>query len=127
MHYFDTLAKNVHEQLSQSKQEVYTKIELMFSKYESKVLREVEDYYRSSLVYDQEESETIREFITERIDMIYSKVGLLKGDQCLAALIKFYDSEQHEYEAELKEVASYLDKHRRMGQVDISLNYEAMN
>lgn len=40
---------------------------------------------------------------------------MLKGDQCLAALIKFYDTEQKEYEFELKEVADYIGKHKKIG------------
>ena len=55
-----------------------------------------------NMVYDQQESQTIRDYISERIDLLYDKIGILKGDQCLAGMIKFYDSDQQEYESELK-------------------------
>lgn len=47
---------------------------------------------------------------------------MLKSDQCLAALIRFYDHEQQEYEDGLKDVNDYLTKHKKIGNVVIKLN-----
>lgn len=52
---------------------------------------------------------------------------MLKSDQCLAALIRFYDHEQQEYEDGLKDVNDYLTKHKKIGSVVIKLSVEAMN
>lgn len=47
---------------------------------------------------------------------------MLKSDQCLAALIRFYDHEQQEYEEGLKDVNEYLSKHKRAGSTVIKLS-----
>lgn len=52
---------------------------------------------------------------------------MLKSDQCLAALIRFYDHEQQEYEEGLKDVNEYLNKHKRAGTTVIKLSIQAMN
>lgn len=52
---------------------------------------------------------------------------MLKSDQCLAALIRFYDHENEEYELGLKDVQDYLSKHKKVGVVAIKLGIEAMN
>lgn len=52
---------------------------------------------------------------------------MLKSDQCLAALIRFYDHEQQDYEDGLKDVNQYLTKHKKIGNVMVKLNVEAMN
>jgi hypothetical protein len=51
---------------------------------------------------------------------------MLKGEQCLAALIRFYDYEFEEYEEGLRDVHEYLNKHKKVGAVLIKLNNESM-
>ena len=52
---------------------------------------------------------------------------MLKSDQCLAALIRFYDHQQQQYEEGLRDVNDYLSKHKKIGSVIVKLNVEAMN
>ena len=55
-------------------------------------------------LYDEEESQTIREYVSEQIDLLYEKISILKSDQCLAGLIRFYDHEQKDCEEGLRDV-----------------------
>lgn len=66
----------------------------MFQKYEVKLVREVEEHYRSLSLYEAEESHTIRQYVQEQIEVLYDKINVLKSDQCLAGLIRFYDHER---------------------------------
>jgi len=41
-------------------------------------------------VYSRKECEEVKEFISNEIEVLYDKITQLKGDQCLAALIRYY-------------------------------------
>ena len=125
--YRENLAEIVHEQLTTCKQEIYVKIEQVFQKYEFRLIKEVEEKYHNSVLYESEESQTIREYIGEQIELLYDKIGTLKGDQCLAGLIRFYDHEQKDCEDGLRDVNEYLIKHKKAGTAEVKLNYEALN
>lgn len=125
--YRENLATNIHEQLTNCKEEIYVKIEQIFQKYESKLVREVEENYRNAALYETEESQTISEYVTEQIEVLYEKIAVLKSDQCLAGLIRFYDHEQQDCEEGLRDVNEYLTKHRKAGQATVKINIELLN
>ena len=41
-------------------------------------------------MYNRRECEEVRDFISGEIEALYDKITQLKGDQCLAALIRYY-------------------------------------
>lgn len=49
--YREGLESNIHEQLSECKQEIYIRIEQIFQKYELKLIKEVQEKYRECSVY----------------------------------------------------------------------------
>lgn len=65
--------------------------------------------------------------MNEQIDVLYDKIGVLKSEQCLAGLIRFYDHEQQDCEEGLRDVNEYLNKHKRAGVAIIRLNSELLN
>ena len=64
----------------------------------------MEEYYRNISLYDPEESQTIREYVAEQIEILYDKIAVLKSEQCLAGLIRFYDHEQQDCEEGIRDV-----------------------
>jgi hypothetical protein len=49
--------------------------------------------YEEDGVYSRKECEEVREYIVGAIDGLYEKVTQLKGDQCLSALIRYYETD----------------------------------
>jgi hypothetical protein len=40
--------------------------------------------------------------------VLYDKITQLKGDQCLAALIRYYESDERNLENEMNEIVDYV-------------------
>lgn len=77
-------------QLNEHKNQVHQQIDEMFAEYEKQVCRtifaqEEEEGLFDPLIISRHEEE-IHNGITE----LYERIGMLKGDQCLAAIIMFY-------------------------------------
>ena len=68
----------------------------------------------------------MREYIVSEIEGLYDKITFLKGDQCLSALIRFYESDEKMLEDSMGEVAEYIEKNKRAGGLYISLNTEEL-
>lgn len=52
-------------------------------------------------MYNRKECEEVREFIGSEIDSLYEKITHLKGDQCLSALIRYYECDEKNLENEM--------------------------
>jgi hypothetical protein len=50
----------------------------------------------------------VRDYIANEIDNLYDKISQLKGDQCLSALIRYYESDERELEKSINEVVDYI-------------------
>jgi hypothetical protein len=75
-------------------------------------------------VYSRKECEEVRDFISGQVESLYDKISQLKGDQCLAALIRYYESDEKTLDNEINEIQEYIDKNKKAGGLYISLNSE---
>lgn len=64
----------------------------------------------------------MREFIGSEIDSLYERITQLKGDQCLSALIRYYECDERNLENEMNEIVDYIEKNKRAGGIYIALN-----
>ena len=48
----------------------------------------------------------------------------MKGEQCLAALIRYYENDGKVLEEEMNEVSDYIERNRKAGGLYISLNVD---
>jgi hypothetical protein len=58
------------------------------------------------------------------VEGLYDRISQLKGDQCLATLIRYFESDQQALNTQIKEVSEYIEKNRKAGGLYISLNME---
>ncbi len=68
------------------------------------------------------ECEEIRQGIKDNIENLYDKVALLKGEQCLATLIKYYGEDSNIICDNLHVIKEYLDKNKNAGGMLITLD-----
>lgn len=69
-------------------------IDEKFDEHEAKLIQDIKNKYAEEGVYNRKECEEVREFISTEIESLYEKITHLKGDQCLAALIRYYENDQ---------------------------------
>ena len=86
---------------------------------------EVRAKYAEQAVYSPKECEEVKDFITTQIDSLYDKISHLKGQQCLAALIRYYETDSSTLDHEITEVADYLERNRQAGGLYISLQIDS--
>lgn len=99
-------------------------IDQKFEEHENKLIEEIKAKYAEEGVYNRKECEEVREFIATQIEHLYEKITHLKGDQCLAALIRYYENDEHVLNQELEEVSDYIDRNRKAGGLYISLSVD---
>lgn len=89
-----------------------------------KLLNNVEEHFQANGIYDVEESQSISRTINSNINALYDKIGLLKTEQCLGALIRFHDHEGEDFNHVMRDVQKYIDKHQKIGKPELKLNKE---
>ena len=87
-----------------------------------KIMKQIDERYLDGHLYDQQEANNIHDYINQQIETLYDKIGVLKSEHCLAALIRFYDHEQQDFEEAQRDVNEYLEKHKKAGRAKINLN-----
>ena len=64
-----------------TKAQIFEHIDGMFDEYEDKVFKDIEKKYEDVKVYNKEEAEQMRTYITNIIDNLYDKIGTSESMQ----------------------------------------------
>ena len=88
--YIQGLPDYIRKQLTDCKEKLYQFIDEKFQIFENKLIEDIRAKYAEEGVYSRKECEEVKEFISNEIEVLYDKITQLKGDQCLAALIRYY-------------------------------------
>ena len=57
---------------------------------------------------------------------MYDKTSLLKGDQCLSALIKYYGEDEEIIDENMNIIKEYLEKNKNAGGIHIGLDEDKL-
>lgn len=96
--YIQGLPEYIRKQLADCKEKIYRFVDEKFEAFEGRLIEEIRAKYDEEGVYNRKECEEVREFIGTEIDILYEKITQLKGEQCLSALIRFYESDEKKLE-----------------------------
>lgn len=88
--YIQGLPDYIRKQLAECKEKINQFIDQQFDSYENILIDKIKSKYAEDGVYNRKECEEVRDFISSEIEALYDKITQLKGDQCLAALIRYY-------------------------------------
>lgn len=90
------------------RQELFDIITDLFTEYEARLIRQIHENYEEKSVYLMEEAINASKFIDEEISNLYEKISLLKGEDCLSALITYYAVDDQNYKEALQEFDEYF-------------------
>lgn len=106
-----TLVEDLRRKLEEHKQYILQEVEKMFVVFQKEVYDSLVHQQEEQGLYSPDQMHDYEESIHVAITELYERIGMLKGEQCLAALIMFYGEGRHEIQQLKSEISSYVNKH----------------